>query len=90
MRLPIDLAPPQLFLAENLILECGQVIVLAEVYQDKTYPEVIYFPQSSLAALELSKSDKSSFCPILRGMPAIGIMGIWKTAPGVIKIRSWM
>ena len=54
----------QLFLAENLILECGQVIVLAEVYLDRTYPEVIYFPQSSLAALELSKSEKSSFCPI--------------------------
>jgi uncharacterized protein (DUF427 family) len=54
----------QLFLAENLILECDQVIVLAEVYQDRTFPEVIYFPQSSLVALELSESGKSSFCPI--------------------------
>jgi uncharacterized protein (DUF427 family) len=54
----------QLYFAEELLLESDQVVVLAEVYQDRAYPDVIYFPQSSLAALELSKSEKNSFCPI--------------------------
>ena len=54
----------QLFLGEELLLESDQVIVLAEVYQDKRYPEVIYFPQPALASLRLSESVKRSFCPI--------------------------
>ena len=38
--------------------------MLAEVCQDENYPEVIYFPQSALVSLNLSASDKRSFCPI--------------------------
>jgi uncharacterized protein (DUF427 family) len=54
----------QLYFAEELLLESDQIVVLAEVYEDRNYPEVIYFPQSALAPLHLSESDKRSFCPI--------------------------
>jgi uncharacterized protein (DUF427 family) len=54
----------QLFLGEELLLESDQVIVLAEVYQDKRYPEVIYFPPSALVSLHIAESVKRSFCPI--------------------------
>ena len=74
----------QLFLAEALLLESDQVVVLAEVYQDRNYPEAIYFPQSSLASLNLAESDKRSFCPI-KGYASGTLTG--KTASGVTRIR---
>ena len=54
----------QLFLGEELLLDSNQVVVLSEVYQDKIYPEIIYFPPLAITLLHLSKSDKRSFCPI--------------------------
>jgi uncharacterized protein (DUF427 family) len=59
--------------------------VLAEVCQDENYPEVIYFPQSALVSLNLSASDKRSFCPIK------GYASYWSyqdPLAGVIQIKN--
>ena len=54
----------QVFYKNDLILESNQVVKLSEHYDGKDFPPVIYFPQSALSALETSKTDLSTSCPI--------------------------
>ncbi len=54
----------QVFFNEELILESNQAVELEEHYAGKDFPAVIYFPESALTELEISKAEKSTHCPI--------------------------
>jgi len=54
----------QVFYQGELIFESNQIIKLNEHYDGKDFPAVIYFPHSSLADLEATKTAHSTHCPI--------------------------
>ena len=85
----------RLFVADELLLECDQAVVLREVYEGREYPEVIYFPRDFVQALNPVKTNKISFCPI-KGYASYWSFRdlencIWSyqdPLPGVIQIRQ--
>jgi uncharacterized protein (DUF427 family) len=85
----------RLFLGDELLLQCDRVVVLREVNAGREYPEVIYFPGDVVQALNLVKTDKSSFCPIKGYASYWSFRGlencIWSyldPLPGVFQIRQ--
>jgi uncharacterized protein (DUF427 family) len=84
-----------LYAGDELLLQCGRVVVLREVNAGREYPEVIYFPADVLEGLNPVKSDQSSFCPIkgyasywsFRGLEN-SIWSYLDPLPGVIQIRQ--
>jgi len=84
----------RLWLGAELLLECDRVVVLREFNAGRAYPEVIYFPEDAVQALEPVKTDKSSFCPIKGYASYWSFRGlencIWSyldPLPGVMQIR---
>jgi len=54
----------QVLYQNDPILESNQVLKLNEHYDGNDFPPVIYFPESALSKLTLSKTDFSTQCPI--------------------------
>ena len=54
----------QVLYNNEVILESDQVVILTEYYDGRAMPAVIYFPRSSLSKLNISRTNRSSHCPI--------------------------
>jgi uncharacterized protein (DUF427 family) len=54
----------QVFFNQALILESSQAIKLDEHYDGKDFASVIYFPESVLSELGVTRSDLTTHCPI--------------------------
>ena len=87
--------PFRVYFGNELVLEAATAVLLREHYQGREFAPVVYFDPANLDGLEVTDSDKTTFCPIKGTASYLGFRGaedvIWRyQAPldGVAAIRG--